>query len=219
MNISGFIIAAILLTLLPGPDILLVITQSLMRGAKTGVVFAAGLCTGIIFHTSIVAFGLSPIITGSPKLFTAVKICGAIYLIYLGIKAFLSREKASFEISNKEEIKVTEGNTKKAELWHGKWQYYKRGVIMNVLNPKVILFFLALFPQFITVQSGNSAIEFLILGALFMLQAFIIFSTVAFCAGKLRHLIIGNKKIAYIMCLVEALIFTLLGLSIAFCFL
>lgn len=206
MNISGFIVAAILLTLLPGPDILLVITQSVMRGVKTGVIFAAGLCTGIIFHTSIVAFGLSPIITNSPNLFTAVKISGAVYLIYLGIRAFLSRKKASLQVS---------GNTA-SDSKKGKWQYYKRGLIMNILNPKVILFFLALFPQFITVQDGNSAIKFLILGAIFMVQAFIIFSTVAFCAGKLSHLIIGNNKIAYVLCIVEASIFILLGFSIVF---
>lgn len=212
MNISGFIVAAVLLTLLPGPDILLVITQSVMRGTKAGVIFAAGLCTGIIFHTSIVAFGLSPIITSSPKLFAAIKICGAIYLIYLGVTAFLSREKASFEISND----VNPGSSAAVKAKSGRWQYYKRGMIMNILNPKVILFFLALFPQFITVQQGSSALKFLILGGIFMVQAFIIFSTVAFCAGKLSHLIIGNKKIAYILCLVEASIFTLLGVSIVF---
>jgi threonine/homoserine/homoserine lactone efflux protein len=230
MNISGFIVAAVLLTLLPGPDILLVITQSVMRGARAGVIFAAGLCTGIIFHTSIVAFGLSPIITSSPILFTIVKLCGAAYLIYLGIKSFLSRDKASFELSetsnnttviNENALKQNDSNTGNSQFGFAlcrsnRLQYYKRGVIMNVLNPKVILFFLALFPQFITVQEGNSSIQFLTLGAIFMAQAFIIFSCVAFCAGKLSRFIIGNKKIAYILCMVEAFIFTLLGVSIVF---
>lgn len=219
MNISGFIVAAVLLTLLPGPDILLVITQSVMRGAKAGVVFAAGLCTGIIFHTSIVAFGLSPIITSSPTLFTIVKLCGAAYLIYLGIKSFLARENASFELSDnneKESSIAVNSQSGVNQSRFNRMQYYKRGVIMNVLNPKVILFFLALFPQFITVQDGNSSIKFLTLGAIFMMQAFIIFSTVAFCAGKLSRFIIGNKKIAYILCLVEASVFTLLGVSIVF---
>lgn len=214
MNIGGFLIAAILLTLLPGPDILLVITQSVMRGAKTGIIFAAGLCTGIIFHTSIVAFGLSPLITGTPGLFTAVKIAGALYLIYLGIRAFLSRSTASLEISGE-----TSGTQVVAQK---KFQYYKRGVIMNVLNPKVILFFLALFPQFITVQPGeSSALKFMILGIIFMLQGFAIFSAVAFsavafCAGKLSRRIIGNKKIAYYLCITESAIFTLLGIVILF---
>lgn len=209
MNIGGFIIAAVLLTLLPGPDILLVITQSVMRGAKTGIIFAAGLCTGIIFHTAIVAFGLSPLITGTPGLFTAVKIAGALYLIYLGIRAFLSRRTATLEISGE-----TSGTPAVAP---GKFQYYKRGVIMNVLNPKVILFFLALFPQFITVQPGeSSALKFMILGIIFMLQGFAIFSTVAFCAGKLSSRLIGNKKIAYYLCLTESSIFTLLGIAILF---
>lgn len=209
MNIGGFIIAAVLLTLLPGPDILLVITQSVMRGAKTGIIFAAGLCTGIIFHTSIVAFGLSPLITGTPELFTAVKIAGALYLIYLGIRAFLSRRTATLEISGE-----ASGTPAAAP---GKLQYYKRGVIMNVLNPKVILFFLALFPQFITVQPGESAaLQFMILGIIFMLQGFAIFSAVAFCAGKLSRRLVGNRKIAYYLCLTESSIFTLLGIAILF---
>ncbi|MEG0518732.1 MAG: LysE family translocator [Bacteroidales bacterium] len=231
MNISGFIVAAVLLTLLPGPDILLVTTQSIMRGARTGVVFAAGLCTGIIFHTSIVAFGLSPIITSSPTLFTIVKFCGASYLIYLGIKSFLARDKASFQLGenrnnataineNSPELTCSSGsgNPQSGSGNHTSncMQYYKRGVIMNVLNPKVILFFLALFPQFITVHEGNSSIQFLTLGAIFMAQAFIIFSGVAFCAGKLSRFIIGNKKIAYILCIAEASIFTVLGVSIIF---
>lgn len=208
MNIGGFLVAAILLTLLPGPDILLVITQSIVRGAKTGVIFAAGLCTGIIFHTSVVAFGLSPLITGNPVVFTSVKIAGSLYLIYIGIRAFLGRKKATLEIKDKEE---TSGESTR----YPQLKYYRQGVIMNVLNPKVILFFLALFPQFITVQEGeSSAFKFLILGVLFMLQGFAIFSAVAFCAGKLSRYLAGNQKVAYYLCLVESAIFTLLGIFI-----
>lgn len=221
MNIGGFLVAAILLTLLPGPDILLVITQSIVRGTKTGIIFAAGLCTGIIFHTSVIAFGLSPLLTGNPTVFTTVKITGALYLIYIGIRAFLGRHKATLEI--KEEHSGVERSPSGTSRFgfsrltarRPQLKYYFRGVIMNVLNPKVILFFLALFPQFITVQEGeSSAGQFLILGLLFMVQGFIIFSAVAFCAGKLSRYLSRNRKVAYYLCLVEAFMFTLLGILI-----
>ena len=88
MNLWGFISAAVLLTLMPGPDILFVITQSITRGRKAGMVFAAGLCTGLIAHVTAVSLGVSILLMSSPVAFTMLKFAGAAYLLYLGVKLF-----------------------------------------------------------------------------------------------------------------------------------
>ena len=99
MNLWGFISAAVLLTLMPGPDILFVITQSITRGRKAGMVFAAGLCTGLIAHVTAVSLGVSILLMSSPVAFTMLKFAGAAYLLYLGVKAFLARRENHFELS------------------------------------------------------------------------------------------------------------------------
>lgn len=93
MNILGFLSAAILLTLMPGPDILFVITQSITRGKKAGIIFACGLCTGLIAHTAAVSLGLSWILYNSPVAFSVLKYMGAAYLIYLGVKSLSTGRK------------------------------------------------------------------------------------------------------------------------------
>ncbi len=98
MNILGFLGAAILLTLMPGPDILFVITQSIIRGKKAGIIFACGLCTGLIVHTAAVSLGLSLILYKSPVAFAVLKDLGAGYLIYLGIKSFIHRNDNAMEL-------------------------------------------------------------------------------------------------------------------------
>lgn len=171
MNLWGFISAAVLLTLLPGPDILFVITQAITRGKKAGVVFAAGLCTGLIAHVAAVSLGISVLLMSSPLAFTILKFTGAAYLLYLGIKAFLTRRQSHFDLSVSGAVS-------------GK--LYRKGILMNVLNPKVILFFLAFFPQFVDKSVENPIPQILVLGLIFMLQAFLIFSVVAILADRLH---------------------------------
>lgn len=132
MNLGGFISAAVLLTLMPGPDILFVITQGVTRGRKAAVVFAAGLCTGLLFHIAAVTLGVSALVAGSDIAFTVFKFAGAAYLIGLGVKAFFNR--------NRVELRFTEEGKHTLQL-------YKRGILMNILNPKVILFFFGFFPS------------------------------------------------------------------------
>lgn len=218
MNIGAFLLAAILLTLLPGPDILFITTQSIIRGYKQGVIFAAGLCTGLIVHTSIVAFGLAAIITGSVLVFSIIKYAGAMYLVYLGLMSFSSRNKGALQLDNS--IAVANSTEFKSKPRFSLHPMYKRGIIMNLLNPKIILFFLALFPQFVYQENVSGSLsnstKFLILGLLFIVQAFVIFSVVAFCAGSLSRFIIGNVKFSYILAIIESLIFVGFGLGIVF---
>lgn len=201
MNLWGFVSAAVLLTLMPGPDILFVITQGISRGKKAGVVFASGLCTGLIVHVTAVSLGISVLLMNSPLAFTLLKFAGAAYLLYLGLKAFLARHHHPLE--------WTDGNA-------GQGKLYRKGIFMNILNPKVALFFLAFFPQFIDQGVENPVPQMLFLGLIFMVQAFLIFSLVAILADRLAHRLMQNPKVASGVHIAEALIYSLIGISILF---
>lgn len=168
---TAFLITSILLTLTPGPDILLVLSLSLSKGAQKGILFVLGLISGIIIHTSLIAFGVSALIIANLILFNSIKILGALYLFYLAYKTYQSNDSL---------------NLKKQDFDTNNSALLKRGFLMNVLNPKVTLFFLAFFPKFINPDS-DIFFETYKLGFTFMLQAFIIFSTVAILAGKLSQ--------------------------------
>lgn len=201
MNLWGFISAAVALTLMPGPDILFVITQSITRGLRAGIVFAAGLCSGLIVHTAAVSLGLSVLLLESPVAFTALKIAGALYLVYLGVRAFLHRHQNHFELTASQAVSG---------------QLYRKGILMNLLNPKVILFFLAFFPQFVTLNVGNPVSQMFLLGGIFMAQAFLIFSLVAVLADRLAARLMQNPRIALGVNIVEAIIYGVIGISILF---
>lgn len=201
MNVWGFISAAVLLTLMPGPDILFVITQSITRGRKAGMVFAAGLCTGLIAHVTAVSLGISVLLMSSPLAFTILKFAGAAYLLYLGVKAFLARHQNHFSLAT--------DNAVSGKL-------YCKGILMNILNPKVILFFLAFFPQFIDREIGNPIPQMLFLGLIFMIQAFLIFSLMAILADRLARGLMQEPKIALGVNVAEAMIYGVIGISILF---
>lgn len=201
MNIWGFLSAAVLLTLMPGPDIIFVITQSITGGRRAGIIFAAGLCTGLIVHITAVTLGLSVLLASSPVAFSAFKFAGAAYLIYLGVRTFVGRHR------NK--ISFTESANVVSRL-------YRKGILMNVLNPKVALFFLAFFPQFIDPSVTAPVLQMLLLGLVFMVQAFCIFSLVAVLAERLSRRLMQNPRISLFMNTTEAVIYCIIGVSIAF---
>jgi threonine/homoserine/homoserine lactone efflux protein len=158
-----------LLTIMPGPDIIYVLVQSVTNGKKYGIATSLGLVSGIIIHTSLVAFGVSAILKQSETIFFIIKLLGALYLLYLAYSTYKS----------KEEILLTTNTEKKGLL-----KLYKRGFIMNVLNPKVSIFFLAFFPGFLFSSTQSTIVQFYVLGALFMIQALLIFSIVSILSGK-----------------------------------
>lgn len=201
MNIWGFISAAVLLTLMPGPDILFVITQSITRGRKAGITFAAGLCTGLIVHTTAVSLGISVLLMSSPVAFLVLKFAGAAYLLYLGVRAFLARRVNHFQLDTNASATA---------------KLYRKGILMNILNPKVILFFLAFFPQFISSTTAHPVPQMLLLGGIFMLQAFLVFSLVAVLADRLARRLMQNPRIALGVNIAEALVYCAIGISILF---
>ena len=165
----SFIAASMLLTITPGPDIIYVLVQSITNGKKYGIATALGLVSGIIIHTTLVAFGVSAIIKQSEYIFFGIKLFGAIYLLYLAYLTYKSNKKLLL-------------NTKTDRK--GLLQLFKQGFIMNVLNPKVSIFFLAFFPGFLYSETQSTVVQFYVLGLLFMLQALLIFALVALLSGS-----------------------------------
>ena len=194
-----FLTASILLTLAPGPDILYLLTKSLSDGAKSGIILACGLVSGIVFHTTLIMLGVATLIKSSATALLLLKTFGAAYLLFLAFDAFKSAR------SNKK-ISLGSSGAKVVSL-----ALYKRGVLMNVLNPKVLLFFLAFLPQFVDLSSDGASLTILFLGVTFAAQALIIFSGVAIFAGHVRNLILRKKNFGRVLNFVEAFVLLIIA--------
>lgn len=177
----SFIIAVSILAISPGPDNIFVLMQSVVHGKKYGLATIIGLMTGCIVHTTFVAVGISAIIKENNTIFLVIKILGAVYLLYLAYKVITGGSEISMS---------TEKIDKKTPF-----QLFKIGFIMNVLNPKVTLFFLALFPGFLFSEILPISLQFYTLGALFILVSFVVFSLIAILGGTISEKIKTSKNI------------------------
>ncbi|MBQ2087267.1 LysE family translocator [Selenomonas sp. AE3005] len=186
-----FLTASVLLTLAPGPDNMYLLAKSLASGAKSGVALSGGLASGIVFHTGLVMLGAAALIKASPFAFMALKFVGAGYLLYLAWQAF--HEQGDLELGQNNDT-----------LAYG--ALYRRGVLMNILNPKVLLFFLAFLPQFVDTGSEQLALQIALLGAVFALQAFVIFAFIAICAGRVRAFISKTRNLNRILGVVQGVV-------------
>lgn len=172
-----FLAAAIGLTFMPGPDNLFVLSESLLRGTKRGVGLSAGLASGNIVHTALAASGLALLMQSQAWLFSLILTLGAGYLFYLAWSTF---KEAPPSLNS---IEVGQKNSTLSF-----WSSFQKGFTMNVLNPKVTLFFLALLPQFVSADASWSAWQqMVVMGFTFILQTFIIFSGIALLAGRLAQ--------------------------------
>ncbi len=167
---GAFFLASLVLALAPGPDNIFVLTQSALYGGRAGLATTLGLITGLCGHTALVALGLAALLLGSPAAFTALKIAGAAYLLYLAWGALRSGACAA-----------------RLEQAHfpGYGSLYLRGVIMNLTNPKVTLFFLAFLPQFADPDRGSVPLQIAALGGLFQLATLLVFGSAALLGGRL----------------------------------
>jgi len=199
-NMLYFIAMSMLLTLVPGPDIVYVMTQSMTQGKRSGIATAVGLCTGLLVHTTAAALGVSAIFQQSVVAFRLLKYAGAAYLFYLAYKAL--REKGD---------SLTEEEHKHV----GMASLYRQGICMNILNPKVGLFFLAFIPQFVNASAGSVTLQMVILGLLFIAQAMLIFAVVAVLANKLGRKLLDKPKIVQYVNRAKAGIFALIGIKLA----
>ena len=200
--IIAFLTASILLAFMPGPDIMYVITLSISKGKKYGIVTALGLVSGIIIHTTFIALGISAIINKSEALFFSIKLFGAFYLFYLAYMTYKSSAAINLEESNISQKTL--------------FKFYKQGFIMNVLNPKVAIFFLAFFPGFIDESKTNITFQIYVLGFLFMISAFLVFSFVSLVADKLTAFLRGNTRFEAFLHWFQIVVFVAIGIFILF---
>jgi len=167
----GFLAAAMLITLSPGPDNLMILSLGLSRGRRQGMAFGLGCALGCLSHTILATLGISAAIAASPMLFTGLKLAGGAYLVWLGIGALRSSGAMRIEAG-------VGGNESMAVL-------FRRGLLANAINPKVILFFLAFLPQFVDAGQGGVGWQTAQLGLLFTLQACVLFGVIGWFAGSL----------------------------------
>ncbi len=200
-TILMFMTASTVLAFAPGPDNIFVLTQSIVSGKTSGIYVTLGLCTGIIFHTIIVALGLAAIFQTSVAAFNILKFLGAAYLLFLSYKSF-EASKSNISLN---------GSRKLPGL-----HLYRRGIIMNVTNPKVSIFFLAFLPQFTNPAGGNITLQLIFLGFLFIVVTFFVFSFISILAGMISRWLMKSENSEKLLNRFAGFIFASLALKLVF---
>jgi len=200
-NLYMFIIASFLLCIAPGPDNIYVLTQGMTKSKKAAIITTLGLCTGLIIHTSAAAFGISMIFKTSQIAFDIVKYLGVAYLLYIAYQVYKHRnEPLNLDTkASKKDLKAL----------------YFKGFLMNILNPKVSIFFLAFLPQFVSVQNGNVPLQMIILGLIFMGLTIILFSLIGIAGNLLSEKLLNNPKIVKYMNILTSFVLISLGVKLA----
>ncbi|WP_166241528.1 LysE family translocator [Paenibacillus turpanensis] len=193
-----FIGTSVILIIIPGPDLVFTITQGLANGKRAGVTTALGLSIGNIVHTAAAALGLSLIVKTSVILFTIIKSLGAIYLLYLAYKSIKYRKKG---------IDLNGIDNKRERL-------FQKGILMNILNPKVAIFFLTFLPQFVDYEKSNVTLQMLCLGFIFIIMTAILFGLLGYFSGIFRDALLRSPRNLVIMNILAGLIFICLALKL-----
>lgn len=199
-TLTTFFIASVLHCLVPGPDNIFVLTQSAIHGRLSGIFVTLGLCTGLMVHTSVVALGFAVIFQASAVAFTVLKIFGVSYLLYLAWHAFRS---SATEIESKQNDGKSFGTL------------YRRGIIMNISNPKVSIFFLAFLPQFADPGRGSLTLQLFYLGGIFIIATVLVFGSIALLAGAIGHWLNRSNKAQRIINRVAGTVFIGFALMLA----
>ncbi len=202
-NFMAFAITAVFFIMTPGIDTIFVLNKSITQGAKSGIYATLGVNSGILVHTVFAALGLSIIIAKSALAFSAIKYAGAIYLIYLGATKLLTK-KHSFD-----NLEI------KSSVIESRKKNYLSGVFTNVLNPKVALFFMAFFPQFIRPEAMESPLPFILLGVSYALIGLLWFTILSLFTSIFSEKLMNNHLFSKWMDKVSGLIFILMGIKIA----
>ncbi|MCU7815044.1 MAG: LysE family translocator [Candidatus Thiodiazotropha sp. (ex Lucinoma kastoroae)] len=192
---------SIVLALVPGPDNLFVLTQSALHGSKSGWYATLGFSTGLIFHTIAVSLGVAAIFQTSELVFNLLKLVGAAYLLYLAWR-FLQASNSQVVFKQLQKLNP--------------WLLYRRGIIMNVMNPKVSLFFLALLPQFTHPDAGPMVLQMMTFGLVFIVATLIVFGGLAELAGAISPWLIRSHSAQRIIHRVAAVVFVVLAIKLLF---
>lgn len=198
---AGFLIAAVLVTVAPGPDNLMVLGLGMARGRRRGMAFGLGCAIGCLSHTILAAIGVSAVLAASPIAFLLLKLGGGLYLIWLGIKAVASGGGPAA---------AGRGNGGAEPLA----TLFVKGLLANAVNPKVILFFLAFLPQFVDAERGHAGLQTAALGLLFTAQAALVFATLGYFAGTIGQWLARRHSAGTWLDRVAGGVFILLGLRL-----
>lgn len=201
-NFLLFFISAVVFIITPGIDTIFVLNKSISQGKKAGIYSSLGISTGVLVHTLFAALGLSIILAQSAIAFSVIKYLGALYLIYLGVKAIFSKT----DKINIEKIKKTTDS---------EWGNFKAGVVTNVLNPKVALFFLSFFPQFIRKEYIETPIPFIVLGMTYAILGLVWCIFLGFFSALFSSKLKESPKFNYWLNKVSGVVFILMGVKVA----
>jgi RhtB (resistance to homoserine/threonine) family protein len=194
-----FLLTALLMNITPGTDTMYIVSRSVSQGKKAGIYSVLGISTGSLVHTFLAAVGLSVILTTSAVLFTIIKIIGAGYLIYLGVRMLIQK-------SSNLELKDTKSMSLK--------KIYTQGLLTNVTNPKVVLFFISFLPQFISGDNSNGPLPFIILGLSFVMTGTVWCLLVAIFSSYATKKLRNNPKVEFILNKITGIIFIGLGIKL-----
>ena len=200
-SLGLYVAASLALIATPGQDMIYVITRSLAQGRFAGVCSAVGVCIGILVHTALAALGVGAILHASETLFVALKLAGAAYLIYLGVKLLATRE-------GREGIAAPKDRLSPGAL-------VRQGILSNVTNPKIVLFFFAFLPQFVDPASAHATRDLALLGVLYALLALPVKAAVGIAAGSLSERVLRNPSMIAWMNRVSGGVLVALGLRLA----
>ena len=201
-TLIAFFGVAVVLALTPGPDNIFVLVQSAQRGWRAGMAVVLGLCAGLVVHTAAVALGLAAVFAASAVAFTVLKFCGAAYLAYLAWQALRAPAAVASEVP-------TDAPVAQAPSLG---RMVGRGVVMNLTNPKVLVFFLAFLPQFADPARGSVALQLMVLGVVFMLATLLVFGAIACFSGGFGALLQRSARAQTVLNRVAGLVF--LGLAV-----
>ena len=195
-----FLVAAVLVTVSPGPDNLMVLGVGISRGRAQGLAFGLGCALGCLSHTLLAVFGVSALIAASPSAFAALKIGGGLYLLWLGVQALRSRGDAQVgkEATSEDSLR----------------RRFAKGLLANAINPKVIVFFLSFLPQFVRVDSGQVAMQTALLGITFTVQSAVIFGLLGYFSGTVGQWLDRHAQVGLWLDRLAGTIFVGLGLRL-----
>lgn len=177
-----FFSAALALNLSPGPDLIFILSRTLASGRRVGLASACGVCSGALVHVAAAALGISTLLATSALAFSLVKYVGAAYLLYLGIQTLRSSAAGvAFDLEKVPRM--------------GAWQAYRQGVLVDILNPKVAIFFMAFLPQFVRPEQGTVAGQILLLGVLVVLVAIVVESSLVLLAARTSSALRNNPRV------------------------
>ncbi|MBK0011699.1 LysE family translocator [Stenotrophomonas sp. S41] len=201
-SIAAFVLTSTILAFVPGPDNLFVVTQAAMRGRVAGMKAVLGLCSGLLVHTTAVSLGVAALLQQSQFAFSILKYVGAAYLLYLAWMAYRWKPDGTAVAGSAPPAKPSEN-------------LYLRGLVMNIANPKVSIFFLAFLPQFVERSAGGMKLQLLTLGIIFIAVTIICFGLLVAGSATIGAKFLKSERAQKIMSKVSALVFVGLAAKIA----